>query len=257
MPSETPIEGLCGAKIANSIEKFGKVMYCEHKKVHGRTRCKYHGGSSPRGVEHPRFRGRGYSLDIPSQLGEKVLRALDDPDLISLGHEIALLDGRIGSIFENMTNLESETAFDVMREAIYDIERAIVEDDIDKAMESIRKGKKAIKAKNAERDGWSEIYGVIKERRQLVDTERKREEMLQGTMTARQMATFIAALQTAILEEVHDEHTRKRLALRLQFLLGLTDAPMKNQHIPGEKKIDFVDIDRGSYVQLLENVEPE
>lgn len=51
MPSEQPEQGKCGAKIANSLEKHGKIMYCtnvagqgtDHK---GTGRCKFHGGCS-------------------------------------------------------------------------------------------------------------------------------------------------------------------------------------------------------------------
>lgn len=226
-------------------------MYCENPKEPDRDRCKFHGGASPRGVEHPNYRGRGYSKDIPVGLADKVIDALNDPDLISLRHEIALLDGRIGQLFEKMEKLESDTAFDRIKDCIYGMEAALIEDRIDDVAAYLKDAKKAFRAASAERDGWNEIYSVVKERRQMVDAERKREETLQGNMTARQVGTFIAAVQTAIMEEVNDNDVRRRLALRLQFLLGLTDAPLNEQRYPGYMTRDrgeFVSIDRTQYL---------
>jgi hypothetical protein len=128
-----------------------------------------------------------------------------------------------------MQSMESEYAWDMIQDSVYKIEAALISDEVDNAMEAIKNAKKAIKAASAERDGWSEIMAVIKERRQLVDTERKREEMLQGNMNARQVATFVAALQMAILEEVRDPEVRQRLGIRLQFLMGLSDVTPMNQ----------------------------
>lgn len=175
---------------------------------------------------------------------------MKDPDLISLRAEIALLDGRVGQLFERMTKLESDTAFEQIKDCIYAMEAAIIEDRIDDAMNYLKDAKKAFKAASAERDGWNEIYGIVKERRQMVDAERKREETLQGNMTARQVGTFIAAVQTAIMEEVHDTDVRKRLALRLQFLLGMQEGSMNTQRFPGYEAADqkLVNIDRTQFI---------
>lgn len=231
------------------MQRFGKILYCENPVEPFRERCKFHGGASPRGVEHPRFKGRGYSKDIPTQLAQKVIAALDDPALVTLGHEIALLDGRTGQIFEKMQRLESETAFDRIKDCIYAIEAALIGDRVDDAMVALKDAKKAISAASAERDGWSEIYSIIKERRQLVDAERKREETLQGNMNARQVGTFIAAVQTAIMEVVQDAEVRKQLAYRLQFLLHLQEGPMHNQKYPGyDHQEQRLSINRAQYL---------
>lgn len=223
MPSIEPIEGLCGAKVGSSMELYGRIMYCEAPPVTGRNRCKIHGGMTPRGIEAANYKGRGYSKDIPARLQERLLQSLDDPELISLGAEIALLDARIGEIFQKIPAGESGQAWDDMSNAIANLKTCLQEERYDDAFYWVGQAQKAVRKSRAERENWAEIYSVIGQRRQLADTERKREEMLSGTMTVRQAATLVTTLQTIILEEVHDADTRKRIGFRLRMLLGMPE----------------------------------
>lgn len=236
MPSPEPIKGRCGAKIKNSMKKFGCVMYCDAVPMKDRDRCKFHGGMSPRGLESPHYKGRGYSKDLPARLAHRMERALNDPELTSLAHELALLDARIGEIFQKMPTGESGQAWDDMMVAVNNLDTALQEERLDDAVFWIGQAKKAIRLSKAERDGWNEIYGAISQRRQLADTERKREEMLSGNMTVRQAAVLVTSIQTAILEEVHDPAVRRQLAWRISVLLNanptLPGGPNVGMHLP-------------------------
>ena len=58
-----------------------------------------HGGRSPRGTEHPNWKGRGYSVDLPTRLYDRYQAGLNDPELSSCKNELALIDSRLGDLF--------------------------------------------------------------------------------------------------------------------------------------------------------------
>lgn len=84
----------CSAKSKRSGER------CKRHASIGRTVCRMHGGATPRGVDHPSWRGKGYSKDLPTQLRDRFAASVDDPDLSSCRNELALIDARLGELFE-------------------------------------------------------------------------------------------------------------------------------------------------------------
>lgn len=152
---------------------------CGRAPTPGRTVCYYHGGAQPRGIAAPGWRGRGYSKDIPTRLADRFKQALDDPLLLELSSEVALLDSRLGELLASLPENPASTDADV----------------------------------------WAELRAVIEQRRRLVETERRREETLQANMTARQAMAFVAALQVAVSDVVTEPDQRRRLAERFRMLL--------------------------------------
>jgi hypothetical protein len=59
-----------------------------------------HGGATPRGVNHPSWKGRGYSKDLPAQLRDRFMASVEDPHLLSCRSELALIDARLGEVIE-------------------------------------------------------------------------------------------------------------------------------------------------------------
>lgn len=143
-------------------------------------KCRMHGGKTPRGIGSVHWRGRGYSKDLPTRLFDRMQRALEDPELLSSRSEVALLDARLGEL---AATLPDEPA------------------DLDSAT-------------------WQNLLGLIEQRRRLVETERRREEVLQLNMTAQQALAFVHALMAAVVECVTDRHERQALAQRFEHLLS-------------------------------------
>jgi hypothetical protein len=152
---------------------------CRQAVVPGRNVCHYHGGKTPRGIDAPNYRGRGYSKDIPTRLADRFKQALDDPQLLELSGEVALVDSRLGELLASLPDNPAAT----------------------------------------DRKVWGELRAMIEQRRRLVETERRREETLQANMTARQAMAFVAALQVAVAEVVTEPEQRRRLAERFRMLL--------------------------------------
>lgn len=80
----------CGAKTRSG----GK---CALPPLKGRTRCKFHGGKSPRGPAHPSYK-HGRRSKVTGPLLEALARAEDDEKLLDLRAGVALFDLRLEEI---------------------------------------------------------------------------------------------------------------------------------------------------------------
>src|SRR4051794_8571971 len=146
-------------------------------------RCRMHGGATPRGVASPHWRGKGKSLDMPTRLTERFQEAMEDPELLELRSSVALLEARIGEVLASLPDEPSD--FD--------------------------------------REMWRELRGLLEQQRRIVDTERRREEALQATMTAAQAMAFVGAIMTAVVQCVSNLRERQALALRVERLMAIPE----------------------------------
>ncbi len=97
--STGPVDGKCNGSITGTGPGFPDVpkRYCKNPPEPGRTRCKFHGGQSPRGLAHYQIRERRgvapgqYSKDLPLRMTETFEAFLDDVDAGSVKGELALL----------------------------------------------------------------------------------------------------------------------------------------------------------------------
>ena len=105
----TGIMNRCKAK----TKQTGKR--CKRSPTPGREVCRLHGGATPRGIDSPHFKHGRYSKAMPDRLIEKYETARNDPDLITMRDDIALIDTRI------MDQLELAEADPVIWDVITDL----------------------------------------------------------------------------------------------------------------------------------------
>lgn len=127
----------CGAKT-----RAGGV--CQRPPARGRTRCRLHGGATPRGLASPHYRGRGYSKDLPTRLADHYLDTLDDPDRLSSVHELALLDARIWQLVKRLHTGETGSQWAAMKRAHDDFKAAAEVEDTTGARETLTRLMKAV-----------------------------------------------------------------------------------------------------------------
>lgn len=209
---------VCGARVKRQPEN----IRCASILVLENGRCKAHGGSTPRGVDHPMHRGRGWTKDIPARLAEKFQAALEDPDILALNNELALLDVRIGDVLGKLDLQESESAWSRLQVAWSALraELRFPSPDQDVVAEKAELIDRIVQDHQTEAEVWKEVRSLIHDRRMVTETERKRMEFLEANVSAKQMAAFLGATKLAILEEVSDPEERMKLAIRLQNLLN-------------------------------------
>src|SRR5262249_56407268 len=67
---------------------------CKNPAVLPTDKCRIHGGLSLRGVAHPQYKNGAHSKYLPKSLRQDYLRAVRDPELLSLLNQLALLASR-------------------------------------------------------------------------------------------------------------------------------------------------------------------
>jgi hypothetical protein len=195
---EVAKEGRCNAYIQR------RGHYCWRPKVTDRDRCRRHGGHAKRGVEHHAFAGRGYAKDIPNRIMDRWDAARQDPELISLHSEIALVDSRIGDLFRKLRENETDVALTVIKAALDEMATHLDNDKPEDARGALERAKMAIESVLGEQTTWQEIYELIDLRRRSVNTELKRVQMLEGTLTQAQAQTLYLGIALVIAQEIPD-----------------------------------------------------
>lgn len=76
-------------------EAFAGRPHMQSKALMPNGRCRQHGGASLSGPAHPAWRGKGRSQWMPEDLLPHYEEAANDPDLLSLRDEIAVLRGQL------------------------------------------------------------------------------------------------------------------------------------------------------------------
>lgn len=92
---------ICGART-----KAGTP--CQKSPMNGSSRCRLHGGKSLKGAAHPNFKHGRYSKFMPHHLVGRYKESVNDPELLSLQQDIALLDARITEMLESMEQEDAD-----------------------------------------------------------------------------------------------------------------------------------------------------
>ena len=75
---------------------------CKRWPVDGRSRCRAHGGATPRGTASPHFKHGRYSTVLSVRVNEKYQQAAYDPDFLTHAAELHLIDTRIAVLCQEL-----------------------------------------------------------------------------------------------------------------------------------------------------------
>ena len=215
-----------GAKICGALsgEKKGTPHPCRQFPIKTKERCKFHGGKSLVGADCSWHRGRGYSKDLPTRYAERVAAAMDDPELISMRSEVALLDARLAELFGGMDDGHTLDNWQKVKDQRDALAAALVDDDPERREERLAEVLVALSLLLTEVAGvqkaWAEVYSIVQDRRRLAVAETKREEVLEASMDRRQAMAFVLAIRQVLVEELKDNATRQNVMARIGALLG-------------------------------------
>lgn len=204
---------ICGA-----IKKDGEL--CMARPIRGTGRCRFHGGKSVSGPDHPNFKTGKYSKVLRRDLLRAYADSMMTEDPYSMREELGLLDARLTLLAQGLNNDDGEG----LGEKINDLRDLVLMsksegDPIDLAILA-DKVTELHTLVTAERRQWSEIYDVIDYRRKLVESERKREVEAQRMISEQQALIIISLLVNIIRKHVQDQRVLNTISAELN---GLTD----------------------------------
>lgn len=205
---------ICGAWASTS----GKV--CTQKPKKGRDRCKFHGGDTPRGIECVNFKHGRYSKTLPDAVASRYRQLLNDPDILALQEDAALLTLRLEEVIEGAFQGRSSTAWDDLKTAFEEMRYYAREGKKDKMMAAIDKIEGIIRAGNRQAEAWNEAREIIDLRRKLSRDEWKRRKDQEQMLTAEEAYTLGRALLDAVKKHVPDKDTRRKIGNEIRGILS-------------------------------------
>lgn len=180
-----------GKLICGAITRDGSP--CRKSPIKGRNRCRFHGGKSLAGADHPNAKELRYSrYFLDRRMLNKFEAAFDDPDLLSLKANIAITDTRLAELIESLKSGESLKAWERMREAYDNFVDCHNRGDSVGAVEYLNEMGRLIRFGVGEHQKWREIKDMQAHRRQLSETEHKMQHDMKQVMTSDQAMGLLA-----------------------------------------------------------------
>jgi len=197
----------------------GEDRHCRHKVPTEGARCRYHGGASLRGIDAPRYKHGRYSKYLPDALTDRYHAAQSDPDLLSLREDVALLDTRISDRVQALDAGDSRQLWGQLSATYAAFIQAQRMGKTQEMAEALVKLGNLIKRGGSQGEVWSEIIGLLDQRRKLVESERKRLVDLQQMITTERAMTLVSAIVSSITEHVQDKGALSAIVADLRGLL--------------------------------------
>ena len=178
----------------------GSGRQCSNRPEHARTKCRLHGGLTPRGPANANYKHGEYSKSIPTRIALHYEAARKDPDLISLKEENAVLVARINDLFTTLRKEgDSATTWKKLKVAVY--RWRSTKDPAQKALylseiiDNIEEGSR-------QADIWNDLYTALNMRDRMVKTESKRRVMYGHTMNIEEVWSLLGKVLSIIKEFV-------------------------------------------------------
>lgn len=191
-------------------------------------RCRMHGGKSLSGIASPTFvHGRSVrSHTLPARLVERYEASVNDPDLLSLRHSIALADARTQDLLDRVDSGESGETWNALKKTWEECEEnrhkadsgdVEARRDFWQAYEMIGV---LISEGQSDYAAWRETLAVDEHRRRLADSERARVKDLKAMITAEKAMNLIGAVIGVVKTHVRDRTTLQRIAQDISRLVN-------------------------------------
>lgn len=203
----------CGAQ-----KKDGTL--CQQFPLKGRSRCRLHGGATPQGLASPNLRHGRYSKALPARMAAAYQSALEDPELLSTREDIAALLARQEDLLARADTGEAGALWRGVRAAWADLHRSEAAGKPVDVAAAIATLDRLIKEGVADYQAWDEVLKTVEQVRRLRETERKRLEVLEATVTAEQLTLFVGALTDSLRRHVTDRKVLDAIGRDVEQLLA-------------------------------------
>lgn len=180
-------------------DRADKGFPCENAVVRNTRRCRFHGGRTPKGADSVHFKHGRYAKVIrkSSPLSEAYQRALNDPTLLSLNDEIAVMVAKLEQVMARIQAGESNAGWSAVHHSLEAIEQAIEREDADAAVKHLRSAIAVAEGGLGEEAAWAEYIRYTNQLRKLIASETRHRAMMRLTITPERLHIFQLQLQEA------------------------------------------------------------
>jgi len=185
-------------------------------------RCRMHGGMTPVGPAHPAFKHGRHSKFLPARLAGRYQEAIDDPHLLELRSEIALLDVRIADVVQRVDTGESGKLWSELKSVMEGFLAELTKRNADRMREPLQRMEHLIDQGTHDTAVWDELGRLLDQRRKLVESERKRLVEMHQMLTTEEAMTLLAAVVDTIRRHVVDRGALAAISADLTRLVTHT-----------------------------------
>lgn len=182
-------------------------------------RCQKHGGPTPAGIASPHFKTGKHSKYLPSGFREHYLDAINDPNLLTLREDLALLDARIASLLEKLGTGESRSRWQMVRESYETLKAATARRDVPAMIAALDGMGQSIEAAQGEDAIWTDLGQAIEQKRKVASTEAKRLAMKHHVLTE-ERAYQLLQMVLVTSKEFIPRAALSQFANRLEIVMG-------------------------------------
>jgi len=175
---------------------------CKQPVVPGKEVCHYHGGKTPGGIASPHYKTGRYSKYLPTRLLARYQEAKADPDLLELRSEIALTDARISELVARVDTGESGALWGRLAGLTDKADQARYRGDTAALASVLNVLFQAIRAGAQDWETWAEVFGLLEQRRRLVESERKRLVEMHQMVQVEKAMVLVDRLALSVREHV-------------------------------------------------------
>lgn len=174
---------------------------------------------TPSGMNSPHFKSGRYSKDIPKRLLTRLQAAENDPDLLSIRSEVALLDIRVKEMVQRLDTGESGGLWELLRKQWAELQAANAARDVEKLQACLAAVGRTIQKGARYESAWSELADAIDARTRIARAEHNRLLDLQQMITSQEALTLFSTVINVVMGIVTDESQRKEIGRQLTPLL--------------------------------------
>jgi hypothetical protein len=189
--------------------------------------CPFHGGNTPRGTASPNYKHGLRSKHMPQGLRLRYSQAMEDPSLLSLDRDVALVESRLMELLAELKNPEGN--WSAVKRGAQQIMAARGSGDATALREALDGLLAAINAGDGLQNRWLEIGGLIEARRRIIDTIGKQQIRAQEALTLDRASVLFTALARAVTRNVADKASLERVLVDFNQIVGKESVPIQAQ----------------------------
>jgi len=183
-------------------------------------RCKLHGGMTLRGSDHPRATHLRYSKYAPDKIIEKYEAMMNDPKMLNMREEIALVRARLSELLEGTKEERSDALWDQLNDEMGKMRRARGRGDIAGLTTAVTNIERVIERGFNAREAWAEIGDQMDRLSRIVTLERRHIVAMKYLMTVEDVGVLFTQITQIIQVNMRDENERRTAVRDLRGLLS-------------------------------------
>lgn len=213
-----PKKQRCGAR-------NGDGTRCRNILPTGEGRCHAHTVVPPHGIDVPAFKHGRYSRYLRLDAALRYLETRDDPDLLSLHEDVALVSHRVGELLAQVTTGESGAAWKQIIRLWKEFGRHRASGNVVKMQETLELLDEPLRAGAEAHAAWEELGLQLDRRARLADAEARRLKQMQATLTVEEVMDLLKTILDVLQRHVHDPDVLAAIGVDLEQLVTVEPTP--------------------------------